>query len=222
MILFEEQKKESPAPSTQAAPKQSPPRTPPNEQPLVNESQRSSPQLIINEVAAASSVAPPNASYPEMSDLNLHPHVKQDLTDFFKIGANRARQAAHGNEVPKKRYPELIIVGAKKCGTTALKIFMNYHPGFRDTPGEKHFFNRPSNWNQGFTWYKDQSPLTYADEVTYEKTPDYFDRAFVPERIKQMNQDVKIIAILCDPVRRAYSHFLHAIVVQVSLKITSE
>ena len=142
--------------------------------------------------------------------------MKQDLTEFFKIGANRARQAAHGNEVPKKRYPELIIVGAKKCGTTALKIFMNYHPGFRDTPGEKHFFNRPSNWNQGFSWYKDQSPLTYADEVTYEKTPDYFDRAFVPERIKQMNQDVKIIAILCDPVRRAYSHFLHAIVVQVS------
>jgi len=50
--------------------------------------------------------------------------------------------------------------------------------------------------------------------VTYEKTPDYFDRDFVPERIRQMNQDVKIISILCDPVRRAYSHFLHAIVVQ--------
>ena len=212
-ILFEEQKKESLSPPSTQAPVQSPPKTPPNE-PLDAEQ----PQLIVNEanVLAASSSVAPNASYPEMSDLNLHPHVKQDLTDFFKIGANRARQAAHGNEVPKKRYPELIIVGAKKCGTTALKIFMNYHPGFRDTPGEKHFFNRPSNWNQGFTWYKDQSPLTYADEVTYEKTPDYFDRAFVPERIKQMNQDVKIIAILCDPVRRAYSHFLHAIVVQVS------
>ena len=72
------------------------------------------------------------------------------------------------------------LVGAKKCGTTALKIFMNYHPGFRDTPGEKHFFNRPSNWKKGFSWYKDQSPLTYSDEVTYEKTPDYFDRSFVP------------------------------------------
>lgn len=106
--------------------------------------------------------------------------MKEELSDFYKIGANRKRQFDHGTEIPHKRYPELIIVGAKKCGTTALKIFMNYHPGFRDTPGEKHFFNRPSNWKKGFSWYKDQSPLTYSDEVTYEKTPDYFDRSFVP------------------------------------------
>ena len=121
-----------------------------------------------------------NISYPEMHDLKIHSSMKEELADFYKIGANRKRQFDHGTEIPHKRYPELIIVGAKKCGTTALKIFMNYHPGFRDTPGEKHFFNRPSNWKKGFSWYKDQSPLTYSDEVTYEKTPDYFDRSFVP------------------------------------------
>lgn len=213
-ILFEEEKAAL-APAKSASTPPPPPPPPPPSPNNGNEKEEVAKPELINEPVVSSSLAPVNASYPDVSDLRLHPHVKQDLTDFLKIGANRARQAAHGNEVPKKRYPELIIVGAKKCGTTALKIFMNYHPGFRDTPGEKHFFNRPSNWNQGFTWYKDQSPLTYADEVTYEKTPDYFDRAFVPERIKQMNQDVKIIAILCDPVRRAYSHFLHAIVVQV-------
>ena len=62
-------------------------------------------------------------------------------------------------------------------------------------------------------------PLSYNDEVTYEKTPDYFDRPFVPERMAQMNDSVKIISILCDPVHRAYSHFLHAFAVQDSLKI---
>ena len=59
-------------------------------------------------------------------------------------------------------------------------------------------------------------PLSYNDEVTYEKTPDYFDRPFVPERMAQMNDSVKIISILCDPVHRAYSHFLHAFAVQES------
>ena len=44
------------------------------------------------------------------------------------------------------------ITGAKKCGTTALKIFMNYHNFFQDTPGERHFFNRPSNWALGYQW----------------------------------------------------------------------
>ena len=76
-----------------------------------------------------------NISYPEMHDLKIHSSIKEELSDFYKIGANRKRQFDHGTEIPHKRYPELIIVGAKKCGTTALKIFMNYHPGFRDTPG---------------------------------------------------------------------------------------
>jgi len=157
---------------------------------------------------------PPNISYPEISDLKVDDFTKKSLFDFYKIGPNRRRQQNHGSEVPKKRYPQLIIVGAKKCGTTALKIFMNYHPGLRDTPGERHFFNRPTNWKLGFKWYLDQMPLSYNDEVTYEKTPDYFDRPFVPERMAQMNDSVKIISILCDPVHRAYSHFLHAFAVQ--------
>ena len=157
---------------------------------------------------------PPNLTYPDISDLKVDDQTKQSLFNFYKIGPNRRRQQAHGAEVPKKRYPQLIIVGAKKCGTTALKIFMNYHPGLRDTPGERHFFNRPSNWKLGFKWYLDQMPLSYSDEVTYEKTPDYFDRPFVPERMAQMNDSVKIISILCDPVHRAYSHFLHAFAVQ--------
>ena len=157
---------------------------------------------------------PPNITYPEITDLKVDEKTKSALFNFYKIGPNRRRQAAHGAEVPKKRYPQLIIVGAKKCGTTALKVFMNYHPGLRDTPGERHFFNRPSNWKLGFKWYLDQMPLSYSDEVTYEKTPDYFDRPFVPERMAQMNDSVKIISILCDPVHRAYSHFLHAFAVQ--------
>ena len=142
--------------------------------------------------------------------------MKKQLSEFYKSGNNRRRQVAHGTEIPKKRFPQVVIVGAKKCGTSALKIFMNYHPKLRDTPGEKHFFNRPANWRMGFDWYLDQMPYSYADEVTYEKTPDYFDRPFVPERMAQMNDSVKVISIMCDPVHRAYSHFLHAGVVQAS------
>ena len=38
---------------------------------------------------------------------------------------------------------------------------MNYHTWFQDTPGERHFFNRPSNWKLGYQWYHDQMPLTF-------------------------------------------------------------
>ena len=86
-----------------------------------------------------------NMSYPDLADLQLEQSVKNELSDFFKIGANRRRQFEHNGEVPIKRYPELIIVGAKKCGTTALKIFMNYHPGFRQS--SKNILNIAINLN---------------------------------------------------------------------------
>ena len=122
----------------------------------------------------------------------------------------------HGSEIPTVRYPDLIITGAKKCGTTALKIFMNYHTWFQDTPGERHFFNRPSNWKLGYQWYHDQMPLTFKDEICYEKTPDYFDRPFIPERMSALEnaKDIKFVHVLCDPVRRSFSHFLHMFTVQ--------
>ena len=108
------------------------------------------------------------------------------------------------------------ISGAKKCGTTALKIFMNYHTWFQDTPGERHFFNRPTNWAKGYQWYHDEMPLTFKDEICYEKTPDYFDRPFIPERMSKLDnaKDIKFVHVLCDPVRRSFSHFLHMFTVQ--------
>lgn len=93
---------------------------------------------------------------------------------------------------------------------------MNFHPSFQDERGEKHFFNRPTNFKNGYDWYTSQMPFVYKDEVCYEKTPDYFDRPFVPERMSHLNNSdtVKFIHVLCDPVRRSFSHFLHMFVTQ--------
>ena len=69
----------------------------------------------------------------------------------------------------------MIITGAKKCGTTALKvsvgnkfnfcyfveksfkskkIFLKVHPHFYAGRGEVHFFNRASNFKKGYDWYR--------------------------------------------------------------------
>lgn len=93
-----------------------------------------------------------DVTWPPLSELQVSDTFKQENEQFYKQGMNRQRQKAHGSEVPAKRNPDLIITGAKKCGTTALKIFMNYHNSFQDTPGERHFFNRPSNWQKGYEW----------------------------------------------------------------------
>jgi hypothetical protein len=37
----------------------------------------------------------------------------------------------------------------------------------------------------------------------------HFDRHLVPERIAKMNESIKLVAVLCDPVQRAISHYNH-------------
>ena len=93
---------------------------------------------------------------------------------------------------------------------------MNYHTWFQGTPGELQFFNRPTNWEKGYQWYHDQMPLTFKNEICYEKTLDYFDRPFIPERMAKLEnaKRIKFVHVLCDPVRRSFSHFLHAFTVQ--------
>lgn len=159
-----------------------------------------------------------DVSWPSMKDLEVPASFIDENEWFYKAGMNRQRQKQHGAEIPKRRNPDLIITGAKKCGTTALKIFMNFHNSFQDTPGERHFFNRPSNWEKGYDWYHDSMPLVYEDEICYEKTPDYFDRPFVPERMSKLDnaQNVKFVHVLCDPVRRSFSHFNHMFTVQAT------
>lgn len=155
-------------------------------------------------------------TWPGLNELDIPQEWVDDHQAFYSRGSNRLRQFNHDTEIPEKRNPDLIITGAKKCGTTALKIFMSYHKSFQDTAGERHFFNRPANFNMGYGWYLDQMPLVFKDEVCYEKTPDYFDRPFVPERMVKLEnaQDIKFIHVLCDPVRRSFSHFLHMFTVQ--------
>lgn len=50
-------------------------------------------------------------------------------------------------------------------------------------------------------------PYTAEQEITFEKTPRYFVLPEVPEKIQQLNPKMKLILIVCDPIRRAYSDF---------------
>jgi len=54
-------------------------------------------------------------------------------------------------------------------------------------------------------------PETSAGEITYEKTPKYMVIPEVPGRIYAMNNTVKLIAIVCNPVNRAFSDFTHVV-----------
>jgi len=111
--------------------------------------------------------------------------------------------------IAKKKFPDFIITGVQKCGTTGLQRFLMGNPFLRSSPGEAHFFDNDENYALGADHYLELMPEANEFHYVFEKTPSYFTLKKVPSRIAQFKKNIKIIAILCDPVKRTLSHFLH-------------
>lgn len=103
--------------------------------------------------------------------------------------------------------PKFMIIGVMKCGTSAISKFLSDHPLLYDM-GETYFFNR--NYKEGYKYYSQFMSHYAAGQIPFEKTPTYYlDFSHSPERILQMNKNIKIIFVVCDNVRRVLSRFLH-------------
>ena len=107
----------------------------------------------------------------------------------------------------KQRLPQAIIVGVRKCGTRALLEFLSLHPDVCHAHGEMHFFNSESRYQLGLDWYRRQMPASRADQVTIEKTPGYFIARRAPDLIRGMNDSIKLLLIVRDPVTRIISDY---------------
>ena len=106
------------------------------------------------------------------------------------------------------RLPGAIIIGWSKCGTRALLDFMEAHPDVCAAPHEVDYFNR--NYEKGITWYKHQMRETYANQLAIEKSPEYVHDEETPAKIYAINKTMKIILLLCNPVRRAISEYVQS------------
>jgi hypothetical protein len=106
--------------------------------------------------------------------------------------------------------PNFLVIGAMRSGTTWLDRILRTHnqvylPKRRK---EIHFFD--SHFCRGLAWYEQFFPA--SDQISEFKwigeiTPKYIYDEQVPARIKQYIPDCKFIAILRNPVDRAYSHY---------------
>jgi len=105
--------------------------------------------------------------------------------------------------------PSFLIIGAAKSGTTALHAYLSLHPHIRPAwDKEVHFFDQDVSYRRGSSWYHTRFTLPHRlarQAVSFCATPDYL---FVPqcaERIYRYNPNLKLVAVLREPVERAYS-----------------
>ncbi len=105
--------------------------------------------------------------------------------------------------------PNFFIIGAPKCGTTALSEYLRTHPQvFLSNPKEPHFFNSDFS-NRYVTTLEDYMKLySGVDEghlaVGEASTRYLFSTVAVPE-IMKFNPHAKIIVMVRNPVDMTYS-----------------
>jgi Sulfotransferase domain len=137
-----------------------------------------------------------------------HKSINQPLTRFrLMTGALRI-------------LPDYIIIGAQKCGTSSLYRYLNDHPAIAPAAGkEVHYFDW--HYSRGPRWYRAHFPTIVAREmfraragrplVTGEASPYYLFHPHAPGRIKALLPNVKLIALLRNPVERALSAYHHQV-----------
>jgi hypothetical protein len=107
--------------------------------------------------------------------------------------------------------PNLVVIGAQKCGTSGLHYHLGLHPEISmSKPKELNFFIEERNWPRGPAWYKRHFD---ADaRVRGESSPNYTaypHHMGVPERMHSMIPDAKLIYVVRDPLLRIASHWVH-------------
>lgn len=121
--------------------------------------------------------------------------------------------------------PNFLIIGAAKSGTTSLYHYLKQHHQVYVSPiKETEFFAFEGDEVEFLgSGFKQSPSITYIEDYLSlfegvknetaigEASPVYLYNTKAIERIEHYIPDVKLIAILRNPVNRAYSQFLHNI-----------
>lgn len=107
--------------------------------------------------------------------------------------------------------PNLLIIGAGKCGTTSLHEYLSIHPETgMSAKKELNFFTR-DDWRHSVQWYEQQFPPA---RIRGESSPVYTLYPFLSstaERIKAVVPDAQLIYLVRDPIDRAVASYVELV-----------
>ena len=113
--------------------------------------------------------------------------------------------------------PSFLIIGAQRAGTTSLYSYLLQHPQVLSALAKEIGYFSLHYRTRSFAWYRAHFPLVRRGRrlgqrlITGEASPAYLSHTPAAERAWGRFPGVKLIALLRDPVARAYSHYHHAI-----------
>lgn len=114
--------------------------------------------------------------------------------------------------------PGFVVIGGQRCGTTSIFKALAEHPQILRPPVEKGTDYYSMHYTRGRDWYHGHFPLHSTAEllarrngrmVTFEACTYYMFHPFAIERLARDYPDIKLVAMLRDPVERAFSAYKH-------------
>ena len=115
--------------------------------------------------------------------------------------------------------PDFLIIGAQRSGTSSLYNYLIQHPAVLPAlRKEVHYFD--DGYAHGLGWYRAHFATTMQRAVVqrregaarvFEASPYYILHPHAPRRIREVLPDVRLIALLRNPVDRAESHYHHEV-----------
>jgi len=131
---------------------------------------------------------------------------------------HRTRHGLRFLSSPLRVLPDFLIIGAKKCGTTALYNYLTQHPAIAPAlRKEIYYFN--ALYSRGRFWYRSYFPTVFEKLaarvvarrpfLTGEATPDYLYTPECPPLVAETIPSARLIAILRNPIDRAFSFYNH-------------
>jgi hypothetical protein len=114
--------------------------------------------------------------------------------------------------------PNFLIIGAQKSGTTSMYEYLKQHSQVFMSPVKEPKFFLGVGWEQidrptraALEAYEALFSGVTNEIAIGEASPPYLPSPEAPQRIAACLPDVRLVAILRNPVERAYSHWLHNI-----------
>jgi hypothetical protein len=106
--------------------------------------------------------------------------------------------------------PDFVVIGTQKGGTSFFYSLLTEHPSVRRAAAkELHFFD--NKFAEGVGWYRrcfsEGERVDGHRTITGEASPSYLFDPRVPERMARIVPEARLIALLRNPVDRAYSHY---------------
>jgi hypothetical protein len=141
---------------------------------------------------------------------------------FYLSGANLRKAISFAPRLltsPFRMLPDFMVIGFPKCGTTSLYGFLTKHPSICAAfQKETTFFTL--SYRRGMLWYRAFFPTVIEKRfselrgrkfITGEASPGYVYFPDIHGKIFRMNPKIRLIALMRNPVDRAYSNYMHLV-----------